>query len=153
MTIDRPDPGFLGIGWSFPPRFSHARGEVEMVQGEDDIAEALRILFGTVAGERLMQPDWGVSPRELLFEPAGTTLRTLLLDQVRTALLVHESRIKVLDLRIAMTDEPGSGTLAIELDYEVRSTNARFNLVFPFYRDNANELRARFAPVALPALR
>jgi phage baseplate assembly protein W len=147
------DPGFLGIGWSFPPRFVHARGEVEMVQGEDDIAEALRILFGTVAGERLLQPDWGVSPRELLFEPVGTTLRTLLLDQVRTALLVHESRIKVLDLRVAMGDEPGSGTLAIELDYEVRSTNARFNLVFPSYRNDANELRARLAPALPPALR
>ena len=147
---DLPPDSFLGIGWSFPPRFSHAAGQVEMVAGEADIAESLRILFGTVAGERLMHPTWGVGPRELLFEPAGTTLRTLLLDQVRTALLMHEARIQVLDLRVAMTDEPGSGALTIELDYAVRSTNARYNLVFPFYRSDANELRARLAP-ARPA--
>lgn len=140
------DAAFLGTGWSFPPRFSHARADVEMVHAEDDIHEALRILFGTVAGERLMHPDWGVCPRELLFEPVGTTLRTLLLDQIRTALLVHEARIKVLELRVAMTDEPGSGTLAIELDYEVKATNTRFNLVHPFYRSEGGELRALIAP-------
>jgi hypothetical protein len=129
----------------------YALGEVQLVTDETDIAESLSILFGSVAGERLMQPEWGVSPRELLFEPVSTTLRTLLLDQVRTALLVHEARIKVLDLRIVMTEEPGSGTLAIELDYEVRSTNARFNLVFPFYLNHANELRAVVTPLVAPS--
>lgn len=140
------DASFLGIGWSFPPRFPRARGEVQMVSGEEDIAESLRILFATVTGERLMQPAFGVSPRDLIFEPASTTLRTLLADQVRMALLRHEARIRVLDLRVAMAEEPGSGTLAIELDYEVRATNARFNLVFPFYRSEGNELRALLGP-------
>jgi len=118
-----------------------------MVTDETDIAESLSILFGTVAGERLMQPEWGVSPRELLFEPVSTTLRTLLLDQVRTALLVHEARIKVLDLRIVMTEEPGSGTLAIELDYEVRSTKCAFQSRVPLLLNHANELRAVVTPL------
>ena len=148
MTTMDPDRSFLGTGWSFPPRFDHAAGRVAMVSDEADIAESLRILFGTVAGERLMHPDWGVGPRELLFEPAGTSLRSLLLDRVRTALLMHEARIRVLDLRVGGGDEPGSGLLTVELDYEVRSTNARFNLVHPFYRNDASEVRALLAPPA-----
>jgi hypothetical protein len=137
------DAPFLGTGWSFPPRFPRARGEVEMVSGEHDVIESLRVLFATAPGERLMQPAFGVSPRELIFEPASTGMRTLLADRIRDALLIHEPRIRVLDLRVAMAAEPGSGTLAIELDFEVRATNTRFNLVFPYYRSDGNELRAR----------
>lgn len=138
----RPD-AFLGIGWSFPPRFAH--GEVAMSADADDVAESLRILFGTSAGERLFHPAYGLNPRELMFEPVSTTLRTLLKDQVRVAILIHEPRIRLIDVRID-SPEPGSGTLAVELEYELRSTNSRYNLVFPFYRSDGNELRDTMAP-------
>ena len=39
--------------------------------------------------------------------------------------------------------DPGSGTLAVTVEYEVRTTNSRFNLVFPFYRTDSNELVSR----------
>ena len=130
---------FLGTGWSFPPRFA-GRGVV-MVSNEADIHESLIILFGTVAGERLFEPKYGLDMHELMFEPMSTTMRTLLLDRVRTAILIHEARIKVLALSIDSTD-PNSGQLNIQLDYEVSATNSRFNLVYPFYKTDGNELRA-----------
>ena len=40
------------------------------------------------------------------------------------------------------------GLLQIRLDYAVRSTNSRFNLVYPYYLGDANELRDRVAPGA-----
>ena len=70
---------------------------------------------------------------------------TLLLDRVRTAILIYEPRIKVLALSVDSRD-PNSGDLDILLEYEVRATNSRFNLVFPFYRTDGNELRAAMAP-------
>ncbi len=130
---------FLGTGWSFPPRFA-GRGAV-MVADEADIHESLQILFGTAAGERLFAPKYGLDMHELMFEPMSTTLRTLLLDRIRTAILVHEPRIKVLALAVDSPDA-NSGQLSIRLDYEVRATNSRFNLVFPFYKTDGNELRA-----------
>lgn len=129
-----PDPvpsSFLGTGWSFPPSFE--RGGVRMSADELDIEESLRILFGTIAGERFLAPDYGLSVQELMFEPISTSLRTFLKDRIRTAILVQEPRIKVVDLQIDSPD-PNDGTLRFELAYEVRATNSRYNLVFPFYR-------------------
>uniref|UniRef100_Q479Z5 Tail lysozyme, putative n=1 Tax=Dechloromonas aromatica (strain RCB) TaxID=159087 RepID=Q479Z5_DECAR len=134
---------FLGTGWSFPPRFS--RSGAVMVSNEADIHESLVILFGTVAGERLFEPKYGLDMREMMFEPMSTTMRTLLLDRVRTAILIHEPRIKVITLSVDSPD-PNTGQLNIQLDYEVRATNSRFNLVFPFYKTDSNELRAAMVP-------
>ncbi len=101
---------FLGTGWSFPPRFTGS-GAV-MVSDEADIHESLVLLFGTAAGERLFAPKYGLDMHELMFEPMSTTMRTLLLDRVRTATLIHEPRIKVLALNVDSRD-PNSGDLDI----------------------------------------
>lgn len=137
-----PPASFLGTGWSFPPAFFG--GGVRMSSDEVDIHESLRILFGTIAGERFLRPDYGLSMQELMFEPMSTTMRTFLKDRVSTAILIHEPRIKVIDLDVGSPD-PNEGSLLIALEYEVRSTNSRFNLVFPFYRSDGNEIRASVA--------
>ena len=134
---------FLGTGWSFPPRF--IGGGVMMSADEADIHESLILLFGTTAGERVFEPKYGLDMHELMFEPMSTTMRTLLLDRVRTAILIYEPRIKVITLSVDSPD-PNTGQLNIQLDYEVRATNSRFNLVFPFYKTDSNELRAAMAP-------
>ncbi|MEP7120327.1 MAG: GPW/gp25 family protein [Byssovorax sp.] len=132
---------FLGTGWSFPPEFVLEAGEVRMTSDEQDIEASLRILFGTTPGERLFAPVYGLDVRELLFEPMSTTLRTFLAERVKIAILFYEGRIEVLSLQIESPD-PNNGTLRISLDYAVRSTNSRYNLVFPFYLGDGNEARA-----------
>jgi phage baseplate assembly protein W len=134
---------FLGTGWSFPPSF--ADGTVMMTSGEEDIAASLVILFNTAPGERFLQPKFGLDMHELLFEPMSTTLRTFLKDRIATAILIYEPRIRVTRLDIDSPDAD-AGTLRVFLEYEVRATNSRFNLVFPFYLRDGNEMRA-----ALPA--
>ena len=138
------DTSFLGTGWGFPPEFSRESGEVVMTADEQDIEASLRILFGTAPGERFLQPRYGLDFREIQFEPMSTTLRTFLQDRVRTAILIHEPRIRLLALTIDSPD-PGAGTLSVAVEYEVRTTNSRFNLVFPFYRTDGNELRSTVA--------
>ena len=77
-----------------------------------------------------------------MFEPLSTTLRSVLKDRILTTVLVYEPRIRVLDLVID-DSRIFDGVLAIRLDYLIRSTNSRFNLVFPFYLGEATEaLRA-----------
>lgn len=131
-------PPFLGRGWAFPPAFGSAGAR--MTQDEADIDASLRILFGTKPGERPLFPTYGLDLSELMFEPLSTTLRSLLLDRIRTGVLVHEPRIRVLNLVID-DSEALAGVLQVRLDYEVRSTNSRFNLVYPFYLGDANEQR------------
>ncbi len=132
-------PFFLGRGWAFPPSFTE--GEARMVDDEADIHESLLILFGTPPGERVLQPAYGLDLTPLLFEPLSTTLTTLLKDRITTSLLVFEPRIRVLDLVID-DSQALEGLLQIRLEYGVRSTNSRFNLVYPYYLGDANELRA-----------
>jgi phage baseplate assembly protein W len=136
---------FLGAGWSFPPTFG--AGGVVMTADEDDIQASLRILFRTTPGERFLQPNYGIDISALLFEPMSTTLRTFLTDRVRTAILIHEPRIKLTNLEIDSPD-PNDGSLRIRVEYEVRATNSRFNLVFPFYKSDSNEVRAVVAGAA-----
>lgn len=131
---------FLGTGWSFPPEFTRADGQVVMMSDEQDIEASLKILFGTALGERFLVPKYGLDMREVLFEPMSTTLRTFLKDRVRTAILIYEPRINLLALEIESPD-PHDGQLRIVLEYEVRATNSRFNLVFPFYLHDSNEVR------------
>jgi phage baseplate assembly protein W len=132
---------FLGTGWSFPPEFSVEQGSVVMTSDEQDIEASLRILFGTELGERFLEPTYGLDMRAALFEPMSTTMRTLLTERVTRQLLIYEPRIVVMDLTIG-SPNPNDGALVISLDYKVRSTNSRFNLVFPFYRTDGNEVRA-----------
>jgi phage baseplate assembly protein W len=81
-----------------------------------------------------------------VFEPMSTTMRTLLLDRIRKAILIHEARIKVIALSVDSPD-PNTGQLTIQLDYAVRATNSRYNLVYPFYRSDGNEVRAVVTPL------
>jgi uncharacterized protein len=133
---------FLGRGWAFPTRFE--AGTVVMSSDEQDISESLYILFGTRPGDRFLQPRFGLDMSELLFEPLSTTLRNLLEDRIRVALLVFEARIQVHGL-VVDDSRAFEGVLQIRLTYSVRSTNARFNLVYPYYLGDANEVRAQVA--------
>jgi uncharacterized protein len=135
---------FLGTGWSFPPDFVEGtgpgQGQVRMTSDEEDIACSLRILFGTALGERFLRPKYGLDMHELLFEAVNTTTKTYLEDRIRTSIAIHEPRIKLISL---VLDDSGlnGGYLGIRLEYEVRATNSRYNLVYPFYDQDGNEAR------------
>lgn len=128
---------FLGTGWSFPPRFSRERGSVAMTSDADDIRQSLQILLSTALGERVMQPKYGCNLDDLLFEPLNTTVRTYIRGLVKQAILIFEPRIQLNDVAIEMIDAP-AGRVDLVVDYTVRATNSRFNLVYPFYRQEAS---------------
>lgn|SRR5690606_31308481 len=130
---------FLGSGWSFPPEFSKEGRSVKMLEDEADIESSLEILLSTRLGERIMVPGYGCNLDELLFSPLNLTLKTYVIDLIKTAILYHEPRIDVKKIDIDPTDEL-NGVLLINIDYIVRTTNSRKNMVFPFYKEEGNEL-------------
>lgn len=147
MSEQQPAPlhtSFLGIGWSFPPEFVRETASVRMTADEEDIRASLIILLGTAAGERFLMPDYGLDMHGLLFESLNTTMQTHLKDRVRTAILIHEPRIDLLSLELD-TSQQLDGRLGIVIDYAVRATNSRYNLVYPFYLSDGNELRRTVA--------
>lgn len=132
------ETAFLGRGWSFPPQFDPTTRQVSLLDGEADIRSSLYVLLSTLPGERVMQPTFGCDLTPLLFQPLDTTLRTFLQDKIRTSILYHEPRIDV--VRVDLAPNPTEGTIVIELDYTIRATNSRHNLVFPFYRSEGSEV-------------
>jgi uncharacterized protein len=130
---------FLGTGWSFPPTFTKASSQVEMLSDEADIQSSLEILLSTRRGERVMQHKYGCNLDEMLFEPLTTTFKTYIQDMVKTAILYFEPRIdaKKIDLDDSREAE---GVVLVIIEYVVRSTNSRFNYVYPFYKNEGTQV-------------
>lgn len=130
---------FLGTGWSFPPEFQKETKGVKMLEDEADIKSSLDILLSTRLGERIMVPDYGCNLDELLFKPLNITVKTYVVDLIKTAILYHEPRIDVRKISIDQTNEL-NGELLINIEYIIRATNSRKNMVFPFYKGEGTEL-------------
>lgn len=122
---------FLGTGWNFPPQFSKTSCQPLMVSDEEDIWQSLEILFSTSLKERRITPDYGCNLADFVFAPLNVSLLSLLEEMIREAILLHEPRIKLDDLRLDVAEH--EGRLDILLEYTIRSTNTRFNRVFPYY--------------------
>lgn len=134
-------PAFLGTGWSFPPSFSAGGAELELVSGAEDVHQSLQILLATRLGERVMHEGYGCNLDAAMFEEVDQALINRLSSMVSDAILYHEPRVDLLGLELRQdADEPG--LLLIRLDYRVPETNSRFNMVYPFYLDEATEVPA-----------
>lgn len=134
------DKSFIGTGWSFPPRFNKAAAGVIMVSGQDDIRESLKILLDTSPGERAMQPGYGCGLRDLVFDNVTTSTIAELKDAIDRAILFFEPRITLNSVTID-SSEQFDGVLKINLDYTVRATNSRSNMVYPFYIKEGTQVK------------
>jgi phage baseplate assembly protein W len=126
---------FLGRGWRFPVAVD-AGGGIALSEYEDDVREAIPLILETSRGERPMRPEFGAGVHESVFATLNATSLGSIQAEVRRALVVWEPRIEVLE--VAVRAAPGEvGTLLVDVDYRVRATNNRFNLVFPFYLEQS----------------
>jgi uncharacterized protein len=133
-------PKFLGRGWRFPPRFDRPEdagqtgttGDVAMVEGDADIRESLALLFSTLRGERIMEPNYGLGLHAHVFDPADANDLGNLRSLIEDGILFFEPRIKVERIEIDDSDS-ANGRLQIALTYWIPAINSRSNMVFPFH--------------------
>ncbi len=134
--------GITGRGWSFPPAFRKTTGAVDMLLDEVEINSSLEILLNTAIGERIMLPRYGCDLRAFLFEPLTTTLKTLMSDKIKKAILYYEPRIIAHDVLINESAQL-EGKISIKIEYTIRTTNSRFNYVYDYYIAEGAEIRNR----------
>lgn len=127
---------FFGTGWSFPPTFYGGGAEVELVSGEADIRQSLQIILSTSMNERIMHSGFGCELNRFVFDEIDVSLINKMRSLVSDALLKHEPRIQVKEVDIQVTGAD-NGLLLISINYLVRTTNNRYNLVYPFYLKEA----------------
>ena len=112
---------------------------MKLVSGEEDISESLSILLSTTIGERILRPTYGCDLKEFLFEPIDPALSAQIRDVVETAILYFEPRVELEGLDVS-DDDALEGKLLISIDYRIRSTNTRRNMVFPFYKQEGTDI-------------
>jgi uncharacterized protein len=123
---------FLGKGWGFPVTFGHQGRAVTVVEAEQDIQQSLEILLSTHVGERVLNPTFGWKRDALMFEPLSTGFAAYLTREIETAILFYEPRIKL--NRVNFESEPDrEGLILIKIEYTIKTTDTRTNLVYPFY--------------------
>ncbi len=129
---------FLGKGWQFPIE-ADAEGKIGVVADVENIDQAIRVVLTTAKGERVMKPGFGCGIHDLVFAVNSAGTRGRIASEVKSALLNWEPRISVSDVAVtADADEPNK--LLINIDYKVKSTNSRFNMVYTFYLEKGNLL-------------
>ncbi len=121
---------FLGRGWGFP--IGVDQGRIVETSEDDKVGQAIEIILRTAPGECAARPAFGCGIHDLVFETLSEEALGRVETGVASALAAWEPRIDVLGVT-AQQDTEQPDRLLIEIDYQVRSTNSRLNLVFPFY--------------------
>jgi len=123
---------FLGKGLKYP--VSAKKLKLRTSVGEESIKESIMLILGTSRGERVMRPDFGCRLNDMLFSSNELGTATLIQTYVEEALLNWEPRIEVQSVSATMSQtEP---TVEINIEYIIKSSNSKANLVYPFYLES-----------------
>ena len=126
----------LGVGWGFPVRLEESvdgrTTRFAVAEYEEAVRQSIWIILSTSKGERVMRPDFGSGLHDLAFAVNNSTTQAMAAFEVREALQNWEPRIEVLGVEVSSAGDRGE-QLMILIDYRVRTTDNRFNLVYPFY--------------------
>lgn len=122
---------FLGKGWAFPI-LPDETGRIAYSEGKENIAQSLKILLMTSLGERVMRFDFGNQAPDLVFAPGSIQYLKLLEKTIEEAIVRWEPRV-ILDRVLAETNPTEENKILVHIAYSIRGSNARDNLVFPFY--------------------
>lgn len=125
----------LGRGVRFPFR-PGPNGGFSLIEGEDDVAQSIRMILSTALGERQMRFDFGSSLPQLIFQPITSSTLVEIEESARQALRDWERRIVVRTVA-AVVDPDIESKVTLTIEYDIPRTNARGNLVFPFYLQGA----------------
>ena len=120
-----------------------------MLEEDADVASSLEILLSTTPGERVMQPLYGCNLSELVFEIARHAHEDADGRQggvghpvLRAA---RDAGKRDLDDSIEL-----EGVVLIEVVYRVKTTNSRFNFVYPYYKQEGTDINLTTTVNLLP---
>ena len=127
MAEDR----FLGTGMKFPPQINPTTGRFTSVSGAESIKESVYLILMTQRSERFMRPEFGSNILGYVFSQADATIMNLMADEIASDIMRSEPRIA--DVNVIMDEHSKPGCLFVNVEYTVRDSNTKENMVFPFY--------------------
>ena len=133
MSAPLAGSDLTGRGLSFPLRLGLS-GFAES-SGVDKVEQSIRIILGTLPGQRVMRPDFGCRLQTLAFAPNTPATANLARFYVSESLARWEPRIDL--LTVEATNDVARGLLLIEIGYRLRATQATRELAYPFSLERA----------------
>ena len=121
----------VGRGWHFPPMLDE-RGTMALTSDQDEIEQSIRIIIGTVPGQRVMRPEFGCRIHELVFDPNSLDTAATARRHIAEALGRWEPRITLRQVDIA-PDPEEPNRLFISVQYQINALHSNRSLVYPFY--------------------
>lgn len=121
----------LGKGLQFPVGID-VYGKIATSSYEKSIEDSIRIILSTTPGERVMHPDFGCKINEIIFFPNSSKTIALAVHYIEEAIVKWEPRV-ILKSVAGKADPDNPVKINISIDYEIRSVNTFFNMVYPFY--------------------
>ncbi|WP_298420542.1 GPW/gp25 family protein [uncultured Kordia sp.] len=137
--MDASSATYLGKGWDFPPTFLERKGEVKLISDVEDIDKSLQTIVTTRRGERVMRPLFGCDLTDKIFENLNATQINIMKNRVEEAIILFEPRIDVIKIALD-TQNILEGKFLIKVEYIIRATNTRRNIVFPYYLTEATDI-------------
>lgn len=122
---------FLGRGLKFPLALNEDN-EFTLVSDDEDIQEAIRIILMTSPGERMMRPEFGCGIQNYSFSVINTQNLLQIENEVKRSLVLYEPRV-VIEGVDAQVQDSSDGLIYISIDYVLKASNGRHNMVYPFY--------------------
>ena len=123
----------VGRGLTFPIQIG-SQGGISLTTEVDEIMQAIRVILATTPGQRVMRPTFGSRLHELIFEPNDQETAALAARYAREALNMWEPRINLISVVGIPDDSHHMGSvLQLHIDFEIKATNDKRSLVYPFY--------------------
>lgn len=122
---------YLGAGMKFPPQVNKATGRFMLSSKEENVKESIYLILMTQKTERFIRPEYGSSILSYAFADTGETMLALMQQELEEDILKNEPRVDEVTIRIDAQSR--SGCLIIYIDYRLRGSSIRDNMVFPFY--------------------
>jgi Bacteriophage baseplate protein W len=123
---------FWGVGWSFPPSFTSTGENLVTVAGSEKIEQSIRLIIATQPGTLLSRPEFGCDMQRFMFSEVDSATSAEMEQEISDAILYFEPRVAIDNLEVNLLDVE-DGRVDIVLDYTIRLTNSRYNLVYPYY--------------------
>jgi len=90
----------------------------------ESIKQDLKMLLLTNPGERIMNPDYGVGIRQLLFSQNTTSLRSEISSRITNQVRKYMNFVVINNIRFEETEGVETNSLYLVLDYSVPSAGA-----------------------------
>lgn len=136
MQNNTQEYAFLGTGWQFPITVDEITGRIVESSYEENIRQSIYLIIMTKPGERVMRPDFGCKIHNFMFENIDYTTLSRMKLAVEEALIRWEPRI--MDTEVTVIDAvQAQNAVELQIAYRVRATNNPYNMVFPFYLEEA----------------